>query len=63
MNALNDQLKTLRLSHASKALEQQQEQLTTYAELDFEERLSLLLESEILNRNQSKIQRLNDKLS
>ncbi|MDW3081458.1 IS21-like element ISVch3 family helper ATPase IstB, partial [Vibrio sp. 1403] len=58
MNALNDQLKTLRLSHAAKALEQQQEQLTTYAELDFEERLSLLLESEILNRNQSKIQRL-----
>ncbi len=37
MNALNDQLKTLRLSHAAKALEQQQEQLTTYAELDFEE--------------------------
>ena len=58
MNALNDQLKTLRLSHAAKALEQQQEQLTTYAELDFEERLSLLLESEILNRNQTKIQRL-----
>ncbi|MBY7831194.1 transposase, partial [Vibrio fluvialis] len=26
MNALNDQLKTLRLSHAVKALEQQQEQ-------------------------------------
>ncbi|MDG2698381.1 transposase, partial [Vibrio parahaemolyticus] len=48
MNALNDQLKTLRLSHAVKALEQQQEQLSTYAELDFEERLSLLLESEIL---------------
>ena len=43
---------------SAKALEQQQEQLTTYAELDFEERLSLLLESEILNRNQSKIQRL-----
>ncbi len=35
MNALNDQLKTLRLSHAVKALEQQQEQLSTYAELDF----------------------------
>lgn len=43
---------------SAKALEQQQEQLTTYAELDFEERLRLLLESEILNRNQSKIQRL-----
>ena len=37
---------------------QQQEQLTTYAELDFKERLSFLLESEILNRSQSKIQRL-----
>lgn len=58
MNALNDQLKTLRLSHAVKALEQQQEQLNTYAELDFEERLSLLQESETLNRNQTKIQRL-----
>lgn len=33
-------------------------QLTTYAELNFEERLSLLLESETLNRNQTKIQRL-----
>ncbi|CZF85504.1 transposase/IS protein [Grimontia marina] len=58
MNALNDQLKTLRLSHVAKALEQQQEQLTTYAELDFEERLSFILDSEILNCNQSKIQRL-----
>ena len=58
MNRLNEQLKTLRLSHAAKALEQQQERLNTYAELDFEERLSLLLENEILNRNQTKIQRL-----
>ena len=58
MNALNDQLKSLRLSHAVKALEQQQEQLCTYAELAFEERLSLLLESEILNRNQNKVNRL-----
>lgn len=58
MNSLNDQTKTLRLSHAVKSLEQQQEQLSTYAELDFEERISLLLESEILNRTQTKIQRL-----
>ena len=49
MDALNDQLKILRLSHAVKALEQQQEQLTTYAELDFEERLSLLLESHMVD--------------
>lgn len=58
MNALNDQLKALRLSHAVRALEQQQEQLTTYAELTFEERLSLLLEAELLSRNQTKIARL-----
>ncbi|MDW1995780.1 IS21-like element helper ATPase IstB [Vibrio sp. 299] len=58
MNSLNDQTKTLRLSHAVKSLEQQQEQLSTYAELDFEERISLLLESEILNPTQTKIQRL-----
>lgn len=58
MNQLNEQLKALRLSHAAIALEQQQEQLSTYAELTFEERLGLLLESELLNRSQTKIQRL-----
>ncbi|MEH6534230.1 MAG: IS21-like element helper ATPase IstB [Photobacterium frigidiphilum] len=58
MNSLNEQLKALRLSHAAQALEQQQVQLTTYAELSFEERLSLLLDYELLNRNQTKIQRL-----
>ena len=36
-----DQLKTLRLSYAAKALEQQQEQLSTYAELSLEEKLGL----------------------
>ena len=58
MNPINDQLRSLRLGHAINALEQQQEQLSTYAELGFEERLSLLLESEILGRNHAKIQRL-----
>jgi DNA replication protein DnaC len=58
MNQLKDQLKALRLSHAVIALEQQQEQLTTYAELTFEERLGLLLESELLSRSQAKVQRL-----
>ncbi|AJR07107.1 transposase [Photobacterium gaetbulicola] len=58
MNQLNERLKALRLSHAATALEQQQEQLSTYAELTFEERLGLLLESELLNRSQTKIQRL-----
>ena len=50
MNQLTEQLKTLRLSHAARALEQQQEQLSTYAELSFEERLSLLLGCELQGR-------------
>lgn len=58
MNPINEQLKSLHLSHAASALEQQREQLSTYAELNFEQRLSLLLESELLGRNQAKIQRL-----
>ena len=58
MNPINDQLRSLRLGHAINALEQQQAQLSTYTELGFEERLSLLLESEILGRNHAKIQRL-----
>ena len=58
MNHLNDQLRSLRLGHAAQALEQQREQLTSYAALSFEERLSLLLECELLNRDQSKIKRL-----
>jgi DNA replication protein DnaC len=58
MNHLNDQLRSLRLGHAAQALEQQREQLTSYAALSFEERLSLLLEYELLNRDQSKIKRL-----
>lgn len=58
MNHLTEQLKMLRLGHAVTALEQQREQLTTYGELDFEQRLTLLLESELLGRNQGKIERL-----
>ncbi|WP_299022776.1 IS21-like element helper ATPase IstB [uncultured Photobacterium sp.] len=58
MDALIQQLKSLRLSHASDALEQQRIQPTTYAELGFEERLGLLLDYELINRNQTKIQRL-----
>lgn len=58
MEQLNEQLKNLRLSHAVIALEQQREQQSTYTALDFEQRLSLLLESELLGRNQLKIQRL-----
>ena len=47
MNQLTEQLKTLRLSHAARALEQQQEQLSTYAELSFEERRRFLLRCEL----------------
>ncbi|MBB1466785.1 IstB-like ATP-binding domain-containing protein [Vibrio sp. SG41-7] len=48
----------LRLSHASDALEQQRIHPATYAELGFEERLGLILDHEIVNRDQTKIQRL-----
>ncbi len=58
MRHLNEQLRSLRMGHAAQALEQQREQLSTYAELNFEERLGLLLECERLNRDQTKIQRL-----
>lgn len=58
MNAVIELLRMLRLSHASDALEQQRAQPTTYSDLDFEERLGLLLEYERLNRDQTKIQRL-----
>ena len=54
MNALNDQLKTLRLSHAAKALEQQQA-TDHLRRAGLRGAVKLALESEILNRNQSKI--------
>ena len=58
MDAIIQQLKSLRLSHASDALEQQRIHPATYAELGFEERLGLILDHEIVNRDQTKIQRL-----
>ncbi len=58
MDRLTEQLKSLRLGHAAKALEQQQEQLSTYAELGFEERLSLLLGSERQGRELAGVARL-----
>lgn len=58
MSQLDEQLKALRLSHAADALVRQEEQLTTYAELSFNERLSLLLEYEIQCRNVNKVTRL-----
>ena len=58
MDAIIQQLKSLRLSHDSDALEQQRIQPATYAELGFEERLGLILDHELVNRDQTKIQRL-----
>ncbi len=49
---------TLRLGHMSNALEQQWSQPMTYTSLSFEERLSLLLEHELLQREVSKVNRL-----
>ena len=58
MEQINEQFRTLRLSNMAHALEQQREQASTYNELSFEERLSLLLEHEILHRNQNKVKSL-----
>ena len=58
MEQLFHQLKQLRLGHAATALTLQQEQPGTYHDLSFEERLSLLLESELQNRHQTRIQKL-----
>jgi DNA replication protein DnaC len=52
------QLKLLRLSAMANALISQTEQPGTYQGLSFEERLQLLTDSELLDRNQRKQQRL-----
>lgn len=54
--ALQEQLRSLRLGHFGQALEQQQSQVTTYDEMNFEERLGLLAQHEILCRQNTKIQ-------
>ncbi len=56
--ALQEQLRSLRLGHFSQALEQQQSQITTYSEMSFEERLGLLAQHEILCRQNTKVKRL-----
>ena len=53
-----EQLRALRLTASSQALEQQRQQPTTYAELGFEERLTLLLDHELLGRENNRINRL-----
>ena len=55
---INTQLVTLKLSGIRAALSQQSEQPNLYVEQSFEERLCLLLDHEITQRDQRKIERL-----
>jgi DNA replication protein DnaC len=55
---INTQLATLKLSGIRAALSQQSEQPNLYVEQSFEERLCLLLDHEITQRDQRKIERL-----
>ena len=55
---INTQLVTLKLSGIRDALSQQSEQPNLYVEQSFEERLCLLLDHEITQRYQRKIERL-----
>lgn len=57
-NRLQEQIRSLRLGHMLNALEQQRAQPGTYGELGFEERLSLLLDNELLQREATKVSRL-----
>jgi len=57
-NRLEEQIRSLRLGHMLNALELQRTQPGTYLELGFEERLGLLLEHELLQREMSKVARL-----
>jgi DNA replication protein DnaC len=53
-----EQLSSLRLTAFSESLELQRQQPNTYAELGFEERLTLLLDNEVLGRENNRIKRL-----
>ncbi len=55
---LKQQLRELKLSGIRDALERQHQQPGHYQELGFEERLSLLLEQELTDRSQRRIERL-----
>lgn len=61
-NNMNDivieQLRSLRMSPFASALEQQRQQPTTFDELGFEERLTLLLEHELIERENARVKRL-----
>lgn len=58
MQRLTQHLNHLKLSGVRQALEQQLAQANTYAELSFTERLQLLLEHELTQREQRRIDRL-----
>lgn len=61
-NNLLEQVRALRLRHMSNELELQWLQSMTDTSLSFEERLDLLLEHELLQREVSKINRLRRQL-
>ncbi len=58
MDTINQQLNELKLAGIKSALQRQLEQPNLYNEQSFEERLNLLLTSEIDARNERKISRL-----
>jgi DNA replication protein DnaC len=58
MKAVYQQLNNLKLSGMRDALMQQTDQPNAYVELGFEERLALLLDNEIMQRDNRKIERL-----
>lgn len=58
MKAVYQQLNNLKLSGMRDALMQQTDQPNAYIELGFEERLALLLDNEIMQRDNRKIERL-----
>jgi DNA replication protein DnaC len=53
-----EQLRALRLTQMSQALEHQRQQANTFTELSFEERLTLLLGHELLGRENNRLNRL-----
>jgi hypothetical protein len=54
-DALNAQLRTLKLTGMADALEQQLEQPTTHDDLSFIERLSLLIDREACSRSNTRV--------
>lgn len=58
MQAIHNQLTQLKLSGIKSALEHQHEIPSTYQEMSFEERLSLLLDEELTQRENKRIARL-----